>query len=1103
MGKLSALVIFVCMISLASASDLQMVDEGITTNRQYNMLMPEDYSVINITSFLQLGDTPDSYAGDGEKCVAVNVGEDGLEFIDCGSGGETYYAGQDIEINGSNYISVNRTSLEDYFDTVYALIGDVFSGSWNDLTDIPNNITYLNYSNPGYVNATGFNTDGDVFVGDEIKMGDGGLGNGLGYDGIFSSDNGTVDLQVESEPASLDNPIFKFTSYEFLVDNLIVPHITSDTNYISFGKDIIIANKDTRSSGTLFFPKSGIVGTKEGLEITYNNDTDVADFRTVGNNDMMFYEAGSGDGLNATFKGNVSAECIKVRDSDYICNWSEIGGGGGSDTNCSASGSCPNITYLNYSNLGYVNATNFYADYDVVAEDEVIGKRRGLFGGVTETEYNLTEDIFALWNCDDNAGNTVVTDSSGNSNNAIAGTNTNNLNTVGKINGAFELSGVTPDYFYINDEADLSFTNDVSACMWVNFDNPDTGDPLIAKGDAGPSGGYDFEWALYIYQRSNGKQKFGVKFGGDDGDLAGVYYADDTYCADGNWCHVCFTYSHADVELYFNGSEIPGKVASSYPIPDTLNDDTDPLYVGFDFNQFLDADVDNVIISGTKFTADAISEIYNSGNGRNNVTGIEGSYNMTAVSSSEQQTPKYHSGRTEDLTVQGDTELLGNVWVDEDFIVGGIILGDNQKIEYGVGGEEGGTFGADAMTYSDGDNYRMQIESPELGGGNVSIRTNPFFKLEYYDYWDRDLGANYFHAWTVALTSTDGKNVFSGDNWFVGDTASSDGEIFVGGGNFSQFGNYNALRLAYDVSEDEGLIDTVGSKDIKIDPSSGWTYLGDNDKLAFGNDKDSWIYWDGTNMVFNTTTGLGYFSGNVSSTGFNTRTQVNTDENVLETFKTGDELLNPDGSINHSAFDECHRLIEVTDFTRPVNETYYINESTMVEVNGTWEEQFSLVAHNRTIYPHKKNESQVDVTCVTAKLTQLGGVLNEVMTINKIDLLTDFDTAVAVEALYTNTPTDIRPPQERKNEFEEIINMTRDSGNIRDRDGKVKEEFMAEPIVSDKPQYSYSVLDMVEKVYEWVLDLGVDVRDLEKENQEQSAKIEELELRIKELERRK
>ena len=41
----------------------------------------------NVTEFTDLTDTPNSYTGEGDKCVTVKNDETGLEFISCPGGG--------------------------------------------------------------------------------------------------------------------------------------------------------------------------------------------------------------------------------------------------------------------------------------------------------------------------------------------------------------------------------------------------------------------------------------------------------------------------------------------------------------------------------------------------------------------------------------------------------------------------------------------------------------------------------------------------------------------------------------------------------------------------------------------------------------------------------------------------------------------------------------------------------------------------------------------------------------------------------------------------------------------------------------------------------
>ena len=80
----------------------------------------------NITTFLNLTDTPSSYVGEGGDCVAVNVGETGLEFIACGAGS----AGTDY----SNVFMTNQSTTGDAGINVSTGAWGWFKGLFNWVT---------------------------------------------------------------------------------------------------------------------------------------------------------------------------------------------------------------------------------------------------------------------------------------------------------------------------------------------------------------------------------------------------------------------------------------------------------------------------------------------------------------------------------------------------------------------------------------------------------------------------------------------------------------------------------------------------------------------------------------------------------------------------------------------------------------------------------------------------------------------------------------------------------------------------------------------------------------------------------------------------------
>jgi hypothetical protein len=155
-------------------------DEG-STNRTINI---EDVisgtttsSSGNITTFLDLTDTPDAYTGQGGKCVTVKATEDGVEFLTCGVGGGDFSFtdfqssfNANISLYQYNYnqtiLYTNGTGLQlnnfqfnistDYLDTLYSNI------QWN-----------YNQTTAGtdlYVNEAGDTMTGDLNLSTNVKI---------------------------------------------------------------------------------------------------------------------------------------------------------------------------------------------------------------------------------------------------------------------------------------------------------------------------------------------------------------------------------------------------------------------------------------------------------------------------------------------------------------------------------------------------------------------------------------------------------------------------------------------------------------------------------------------------------------------------------------------------------------------------------------------------------------------------------------------------------------------------------------------------------------------------------------------------------------------
>jgi len=132
--------------------------------------------------------------------------------------------------------------------------------------------------------------------------------------------------------------------------------------------------------------------------------------------------------------------------------------------------------------------------------------------------------------------------------------------------------------------------------------------------------------------------------------------------------------------------------------------------------------------------------------------------------------------------------------------------------------------------------------------------------------------------------------------------------------------------------------------------------------LTLGAGQNSEIYYDGTNLIFNTNktgNGLAWFSKNVSATGFMTRTSVfDKSKKAKDYIKDADEYLS-NGVINHSKF-YGSSTFEITDYSRPEKE-YYDEEVCTVSEENENETSCETNKMERVIYPYKTTETGVDL----------------------------------------------------------------------------------------------------------------------------------------------
>lgn len=91
----------------------------------------------NITTFLQLTDTPSSYAGSGSLCAKVNAGETAIEFGSCAAGSDTQKTTNGFYLyNDTSTIYFNETQNNNSIDHRISLNPEGFLTSYTETDPI-------------------------------------------------------------------------------------------------------------------------------------------------------------------------------------------------------------------------------------------------------------------------------------------------------------------------------------------------------------------------------------------------------------------------------------------------------------------------------------------------------------------------------------------------------------------------------------------------------------------------------------------------------------------------------------------------------------------------------------------------------------------------------------------------------------------------------------------------------------------------------------------------------------------------------------------------------------------------------------------------------
>lgn len=232
----------------------------------------------------------------------------------------------------------------------------------------------------------------------------------------------------------------------------------------------------------------------------------------------------------------------------------------------------------------------------------------------------LTDNLERYYNCDEDAANTTVSDSTG-TDDATASTNTSNLSVAGIISNGFEFDSASSETVTVTDSADIDFgTGDFCINCWYKSVGNEV---LWSNQDGSPYAGMNIEInASGVYVRlSSGS---GTQISANDYRTS-------------SWKMCTLQRDGTDVELYIDGSFINSITSSA-----NVTSSTDFTFSRIGWAGYYDASIDELGIWSRKLTSTEISDLWNSGNGLTYPFTSNVTVNPSAVSLSlTSQVPSY------------------------------------------------------------------------------------------------------------------------------------------------------------------------------------------------------------------------------------------------------------------------------------------------------------------------------------------------------------------------------------------------------------------------------------------------------------------------------
>jgi len=266
----------------------------------------------------------------------------------------------------------------------------------------------------------------------------------------------------------------------------------------------------------------------------------------------------------------------------------------------------------------------------------------------------------------------------------------------------------------------------------------------------------------------------------------------------------------------------------------------------------------------------------------------------------------------------------------------------------------------------------------------------------------------------------------------------------------SHYADYNgALQYSSANNRVEFITDSATSfaPDMAFLPKGKLKIPQDNKALYFGNGEDTYMLWDSSNFIINTTTGnvLIYNStgwGLIEAHDLITHTHNETSNNPLETFINPNDYKECEIYTEHKNLSDCWKVYDYSNWC-------YINASTLCTRDlSTIQEDLRQYFKETKVYKKecgtymKKGES---AGCVQANI--IGTLVDLNHNINILANLTDFDTSIMAEEIYTQSKTidinedyynkftieQLRDKETHKNYERNILGSNKDGLNMEDR----------------------------------------------------------------------